>query len=269
MTPNEIRLVALDWAGTIIDYGCLAPFGAFVEVFRADGVEVTPAEARAPMGLHKKDHIREMLRQPALAEKWRVAHGNDWAEADVERMYAAVTPAQLLAVDAHADLIPGAADAVNEARRRGVMVGGTTGYFVAAAEGCYAAAERQGLTLDAKICADEVPAGRPAPWMIFRLMEQTGVYPPSAVLKLGDTPADVAEGLSAGVWSCAVVDTGNEVGLTAAEFAALEPAEREARRVAARERLTAAGAHAIIDDITGLTGLIDEINRRIRSGGRP
>ena len=65
----EIKLVVFDWAGTTIDFGSCAPAGAFVRAFAAKGVTVTPAEARGPMGLHKKDHLRAMLQTPAVAAK--------------------------------------------------------------------------------------------------------------------------------------------------------------------------------------------------------
>ena len=266
---SDVRLVVFDWAGTTIDYGCVAPFGAFVGVFASRGVEVTAAEARGPMGLHKKDHLREMLRLPAVAARWREAHGRDWAEADVDALYAAVTPAQLAAIEPSAGLIPGVLDAVAALRGRGIKVGGTTGYFRAAAELCYAAAARQGYAPDACVCADDVPAGRPAPWMMFRVMELTGVYPAAAVVKVGDTVADVEEGLNAGTWCVGVTDTGNEVGLTEAEFAALPAAERERRRAAARERLLAAGAHAVIGSVAGVLAVVEDINRRLRAGERP
>jgi phosphonoacetaldehyde hydrolase len=49
-----IRLVVFDWAGTVIDFGCCAPVAAFRDAFAKLGVPVSVAEARAPMGLHKK-----------------------------------------------------------------------------------------------------------------------------------------------------------------------------------------------------------------------
>src|SRR5512134_2889599 len=85
-TP-EIKLVVFDWAGTTIDFGCLAPAGAFVAAFAARGVTVSVAEARGPMGRAKKDHVRDLLRNPAVAERWKLATGGDWSEPDVDALY--------------------------------------------------------------------------------------------------------------------------------------------------------------------------------------
>lgn len=267
--PPEIKLVVLDWAGTVIDFGCLAPAGAFVAAFAGAGVTVSVAEARGPMGLHKKDHIRAMLRVPAIGERWRAATGKPWAEADVDDLYRRVTPMQVEAAKRYSRLIPGVVECVAELRQRGIKIAGSTGYFREAAEVVYAAAGEQGYSPDFAICADEVPAGRPAPWMIFRSMEAVGVYPPAAVVKVGDTPIDIADGRNAGVWSVGVIDSSNEMGLSEAELAALPEAEREERRELVIQRYEDAECDAAVRVIAQLPSLIDEINAQMKRGARP
>lgn len=267
--PREIRLVVLDWAGTVIDFGCLAPSGAFVAAFAEVGVSVSVAEARGPMGLHKKDHIRAMLRVPAIGERWTSATGKAWAEADVDSLYRRVTPMQVEAAKKHSRLIPGVAECVAELRERGIKIAGTTGYFREAADVVYAAAREQGYVPDFVICADEVPAGRPAPWMIFRSMEALGVYPPSAVVKVGDTPIDITDGRNAGVWSVGVIDSSNEMGLSEADLASLPEAEREERREQVFQRYEQAECDAAVRVISQLPGMIDDINEQLKLGARP
>lgn len=69
MTASATQLAAVifDWAGTIVDFGSRAPMGAFVRAFRHFDAEISIAEARGPMGLPKRDHIREALAQPRIA----------------------------------------------------------------------------------------------------------------------------------------------------------------------------------------------------------
>jgi phosphonoacetaldehyde hydrolase len=264
-----IRLVVLDWAGTTIDFGCLAPAGAFVAAFATRGVAVTLAEARGPMGLHKKDHLRAMLREPAVAAKWKAAVGRDWTEADVEELYRDVTPRQVEAAARHSTLVAGVVEVVAVLRSRGVKVAATTGYFREADAVVREAARRQGYVPDFAIGADEVPAGRPAPWMIFRCMEALGVYPPAAVVKVGDTVVDIEDGRNAGCWSVGVVDSGNEMGLSEAEFRQLPAAELDRRREAIRRRFRASGAHAVLTEIRQLPALLDDLGERLRNGERP
>jgi phosphonoacetaldehyde hydrolase len=267
--PLEIKLVVLDLAGTTIDFGCMAPSGAFVAAFAARGVAVTLPEARGPMGLHKKDHIRAMLRTESVGAKWRARTGRDWAEADVDALYAEVTPRQVAAAAKYSALIPGVAEAVAELRRRGLKVAATTGYFREAADAVASAAKRQGYEPDFNICADDVPAGRPAPWMIFRCMEALGVYPPAAVLKIGDTAIDIDDGRNAGCWSVGVVDSSNEMGLAREELRSLPARELEARREQVLQRYRAAGSHGCLLHLGELPELIAALNRRLAAGERP
>ncbi len=267
--PTEIKLVVFDWAGTTIDFGCMAPSGAFVAAFAEAGVPVTIGEARGPMGLHKKDHLRAMLRVPEINGRWRTRHHREWTEADVENLYRVVTPMQVAAANRHSALIPGVVACVAELRKRGIKVAASTGYFREAAEVVYAAAREQGYVPDFTICADDVPAGRPAPWMIFRAMEATGVYPPAAVVKVGDTVIDIEDGHNAGVWSVGVVDSSNEMGLSEAELAALTKAEREQRREVVLSRYEDARTDAAIRTIDQLPSLVAEINEQLALGARP
>jgi len=249
---TSIRCVIFDWAGTTIDYGCLAPSGAFVAAFRQYGIECSLREVRGPMGLHKKDHIRELLRDAEFSARFESARGRGWTEADVVELYRIVTPMQVEAAAKYAQLVPGLNAVVAELRELGLKIAGSTGYFREAAEVCTTGAAAQGYVPDFSICADEVPAGRPAPWMIFRVMEALNVYPPSAVVKVGDTVVDIHDGLNAGVHSVAVIDSSSEMGLSLAEFEALPQAEREQRRSTVRAKFVAAGATAVLNSLNDL-----------------
>src|SRR5262249_39112669 len=51
--------------------------------------------------------------------------------------------------------------------------------------------------LDATVASDEVERGRPHADLVLRAMSLTGVTRSDAVAKVGDTPADLEEGLAA------------------------------------------------------------------------
>ena len=118
-TATDIKLVIFDWAGTTIDHGSLAPLAAFVEAFARHGVQVTQDEARGPMGLHKKDHLRTMLQMPAVAQRWRGVHGRDWNDQDLDSLYQRFMPLQLDVLDRHDRLVPGVVALVAELRKTG------------------------------------------------------------------------------------------------------------------------------------------------------
>jgi phosphonoacetaldehyde hydrolase len=269
LSAPSVRLVVFDWAGTTVDHGCFGPVAAFVRAFARHGVEVSPAEARGPMGLHKRDHLREMLRTPGIAGRWRRTHGRDWTEPDLERLYQDFVPLQLEVIGEHGRLVPGLLDCVAELRRRGIRIGATTGYFREAAERVYRAAAAQGFVPDSCVCAEDVPEGRPAPWMIFRILEGLRVWPPSVVVKVGDTVPDIHEGLNAGAWSVGVTRTGSDVGCTEEELAALGAAERQARLTQARNKLLDAGAHAVLETLAELPALLDNLSDCLRHREKP
>jgi phosphonoacetaldehyde hydrolase len=266
---TRIRLVILDWAGTAVDHGSRAPLMPFVRAFAARGVAITSEEACGPMGLSKKDHLRALLYQPAVARRWRERHGGEATEANVDDLYRRFVPLQLEGIDEFAGVVPELLDCVGVLRGRGLAIGATTGYFREAAERVYQCAAAQGYRPDHCVCAEEVPAGRPAPWMVFRIMEALGVFPPAAVVKVGDTVPDVGEGLAAGAWSVGVVRSSSEVGCTAQEWATLPPPEQHRRSASCRAKLLAAGAHAVVETLAELPAVLDGLEARLGRGEKP
>jgi phosphonoacetaldehyde hydrolase len=266
---GNLKCAILDWAGTTMDYGVYAPVVVFLEVFRRQGVEITMAEARAPMGMHKKDHLRRIVESPAVAARWRQAKGREVQAEDIETMFADFVPLQLACLSRYAQLIPGTLEVLADFKARRMLSGSTTGYTRAMVQIVLREAKRQGYTPDCTVAADEVPAGRPFPYACWKNAIQLQVWPAEACVKIGDTVPDVEEGLNAGMWTVALALTGNEVGLNEQEVGALQPEERERKARAAAERLAAAGAHSVVEGIWDLPPVIDEINRRLAGGERP
>src|SRR5947209_19535453 len=92
---GPIEAVLLDWAGTTMDFGCMAPAVVFVEVFQRKGVPITMEEARAPMGAHKRVHIQRITELPAVRRRWQEAHRRLPDDGDVEAMFKDFVPLQL------------------------------------------------------------------------------------------------------------------------------------------------------------------------------
>jgi phosphonoacetaldehyde hydrolase len=260
---GAIKGVIFDWAGTVVDYGCLAPAMVFVAGFAARGVTLTLEEARIPMGKYKRDHIAELLAMPQIAERWLAAQGSAPTELDIDALFADFIPRQEAALLDYADLIPGAVETVAALRERGIRIGSTTGYTSAMMAILAPAAAAQGYAPDCLITPDMTKGGRPAPWMCYLNAMELGIYPMASLVKVGDTLADIEEGLNAGMWTVAVLKTGNELGLSRAEAEALSPDELRRRLDAIARRLLAAGAHYVIDGIGDLLPVIDHINARL------
>lgn len=266
---GPIRAVILDWAGTTMDFGCQAPALVYVEVFRRAGVPISIAEARAPMGAHKRDHLQAITEIEDVRRRWTEAHGRPPEEADIDRMYAEFVPLQVACLSDHSELIPGTLEAIETCRERGYRIGTTTGYTREMMEVNLADAARQGYAPDATVCASDVPVGRPLPFMCLKAAIDLEVSPLAACVKVDDTPTGIEEGLNAGMWTVGFAVSGNEVGLTRAEWTALSEAEQEVRRAQATDRLRRAGAHEVVDSIRDLIPCLDAIEARLARGEKP
>ncbi|MGO8789041.1 MAG: phosphonoacetaldehyde hydrolase [Terriglobia bacterium] len=266
---GPVRAVIFDWAGTTVDYGSRAPVDAFIELFRRHGVTVTAEQARRPMGSYKKDHIRLILAMEPVAQQWRQRSGHAASVEDIEALFREFIPLQAEIIGHHADVIPGVVHAVESLRQQGIAIGSTTGYTRAMMATLLEQAAAAGYSPDSNVCADDVPAGRPAPWMAITSAMQLGVYPLEACVKVGDTLVDIAEGLNAGMWTVGITKTGNELGLSQAEVEALPAHEFESRVNAASDRFLSAGAYFVIPEVGQLPAVITKINECLATGERP
>ena len=264
-----VRAVIFDISGTVLDYGSRGPVVAFVELFARHGVTVSASEARGPMGTHKKDHIAALLNHPEIAARWREVHGQPPSAEDLETLYAEFTPLQIEVLKRHCDVIPGVPEVVAELRRRRIKIANTTGFDTGMMVDLIPLAAEGGYTSDLWVGPDLVGKGRPAPWMAFYAARKLDVYPMSTIVKVGDTPADVAEAHAAGMWAVSVTRSGNEVGLSQQELAALTAEEQRERVSAARARLASCGPHYFVESVADLLPVIDSITSRIARGERP
>ncbi|HEY2547204.1 MAG TPA: phosphonoacetaldehyde hydrolase [Candidatus Acidoferrum sp.] len=268
--PQSVHAVALkalviDWAGTAVDYGSLAPVRTLQQVFAGVDLPLTEAEARRDMGLPKRDHIQRILALPRVCDAWTALRGRTPDEADIDELYQVFIPLQSSCLLQYSAVIPGVVEAVERFRRRGLKIGTTTGYTRELLDMLVRHSSKAGYIPDCNLSPGDVGAGRPSPFMIYEISVRLQVYPLAAIAKIGDTPSDIQEGLNAGVWSIGVAATGNMNGLPYDEFHALPVSEQEARLAAARAELAKAGAHYVVDSLADVDSVLGDIDARLRS----
>ena len=264
-----LQAVIFDWAGTTVDHGSLAPVRAITELFARDGIRLSDADARRDMGMFKKDHIRRILAMPHVGEGWREQNGSAWDERSVETLFEKFQPLQMEVLEAYAQVIGGAVEITERLRGRGLKVGSTTGYTRPMLDTLLRCAAAQGYRPDAALCPDDTSGGRPHPWMCLRIALEFRLSAARAAVKVGDTESDIHEGLNAGMWSVGVSATGNEVGMSAAQWEALREEERARLAAQACEKLRAAGAHYVVERVALLDPVLEEIDSRLAAGERP
>jgi len=266
---GPLKAIILDWAGTIMDYGCFAPAVVFREVYKRKKVPITIEQAREPMGAHKKVHIRMISQMPSVQKVWEDVYGRLPGEDDVEAMFEDFVPLQLECLADYADLIPGTLEAVSDFRKRGLKIGSTTGYTTEMMKVLLAEAKKRGYEPDSSVCAAQVPEGRPHPWMCLQNAINLQVYPMEAFVKVGDTLPDISEGLNAGMWTIGLAKSGNEMGLTEQQIDALASDAREAKLARAYQRMYQTGAHYVVDTVADIPCVLDDISTRLAQGDRP
>ncbi|UOQ57671.1 phosphonatase-like hydrolase [Leucobacter allii] len=220
-----IALAVFDMAGTTIDDGG-AVYRALEQAVVETGVPVAAEDLQRWMGAEKRAAITALIElgggdptEPADAVDRAFAR----FRALLAERYAAEPPTP----------IAGVPEAITALRDAGVRVALTTGFSREVAEGILreldwsvggdgGAEDRGGdggepaLRIDALVCGDEVAAGRPAPYMIHRAMERTGVLDVAEVVVAGDTVVDVQAGAHSGAAASYGVLTGK---LDRADFA--------------------------------------------------
>jgi phosphonatase-like hydrolase len=182
---ERLELVIFDLAGTTIDVG--EGIAHLLRItLQACGVALTDRQIAAVRGASKREAIAALL----------AAHAPDRLP-DLDAVYARFREG-LDATTRAFRPIAGAEAAIGQLRARGLRIAFNTGFDAATATRILDAVGWTRLA-EVVVCGDEVPAGRPAPYLIFRAMERSRVTSVHRVATVGDTVLDLEAGWNAGV----------------------------------------------------------------------
>ncbi|MCA9082617.1 MAG: phosphonoacetaldehyde hydrolase [Planctomycetaceae bacterium] len=266
---QQLKAVVFDWAGTVIDHGCLAPAIVFQEIFRRRGITVTPEQAREPMGMAKRAHIAAIAAMPEISAAWLQQHGEACSEEQIDAMYADFLPLQKQTLKDHSTLIDGATEVVEWCRQRGLKIGSSTGYTRELMEVVSASAAAQGYVPDCVLCSEDAPEGRPAPWLLHEAAKRMNVYPMWKIVKVDDTPVGIAAGRNAGCWTIGITRTGNGVGLSVGELQKASVAAVTDLISKTEAKLRVAGAHYVVESVADIRSVLSEIEQRLAESHVP
>ena len=189
---QEIKLVVFDLAGTVIEDAGQVP-AAFTTALHEHRIEVTGDSLREMRGASKREVIQRFVeRQP----------GGDNADgsARTEEIYNSFrsTLAGMYEKDGVRE-IAGATEVFTWLQKRGVRVALNTGFDRTITDLLLNSMQWDGDLINSTVCGDDVAQGRPAPYLIFRAMEISGVTSVHQVTNVGDTVLDLQAGQNAGV----------------------------------------------------------------------
>ena len=187
----HISLVVFDMAGTTVEDAGQVP-QAFTAALRSHGIAVTEEALSGVRGASKREAIKRLA----------AAHATDPAmdlTARAERIYADFCLELERRFAAELRPVPGAPEVFQWLRSCGVKLALNTGFDRAMTDLILGTLGWKNGTVDAVVCGEDVPQGRPAPYLIFRVMEATGVTCVHRVMNVGDTTLDLQAGWNAGV----------------------------------------------------------------------
>jgi len=266
---TSVKAVIFDWAGTTVDYGSRAPMGAFVKLFESEGIEMTIAQARIPMGISKWEHINFLLNLPEVQSQWLKIHEVPHTDADVDRLLDIFVPINKVSILEYSQLIPGVATLTKALRERDIKIGSTTGYTRELLDLLLPIAKEQGYEVDVFSYSGGTPLGRPSAQMMIKCARQLGLDNPLSFIKVDDTQPGIEEGKSFGSWTVGVAVSGNTLGLSLEELNALPEEEAARLKNAARIKMQEMKPDFVIDSVADLLPIVDEINERISRGEFP
>ncbi len=262
---KKVKLVVFDWAGTTVDYGCIAPLAVFERIFENKNIHLTREEILKPMGMGKRDHIETLLSTKEATAQWKEIYQRDWTQADVDEMFSQFNTELLSVLHHYCTPIGGVLETIAQLKDMGLHIGSTTGYTREMMDIVEKGAKELGYAPDYTVTSEMTGYGRPYPYMIFENMKHFQVLSSEEVVKVGDTVADIEEGKNAGAWSIGVIEGSSAANLTPEMAVTLSREEKEKAFAKAEEILKNAGADYVIRTMAELPGVIEEINQKMGS----
>ena len=199
---HKIELVVFDIAGTTVsDKGDIAV--AFIDAFKKHGYDVDVADVNNVMGFRKKDAIKALLQN--------IDPDQQDPDERIEKIHDAFLQNIISFYKNAPDIqpLPHAEETFELLHQKGIKVALNTGFTKAITDVILSRLKwNNNYFIDFVVSSDEVPQGRPHPFMIRSIMNSLGVREVSRVAKVGDTQVDVQEGRNAGCGMVVSVTTG-------------------------------------------------------------
>ncbi len=198
----SIALVVFDMAGTTVsDKGNINE--VFRDAFSNAGMNVNAADVDTVMGYRKREAV-EMI-----VKKYKPGFENDAEFIDGIHEDFTRQMVSFYENDKELSALPFAEKVFRELKNNNIKVALNTGFTRVITTPIL---KRLGWDkapfIDEVICSDEVPEGRPHPFMIEQLMQHLNVNYADDVAKVGDTKVDIEEGQNAGCGIVIAVTTG-------------------------------------------------------------
>jgi len=195
----NIRACIFDLGGTIVDRYSRTPFLSLKNSFQRRNIKIDDRLIFKDMGMHKLEHIQEILKDPYVCLDWMNKYGHVPNHGEEKEIYNDFNKIQKQNTIEYMDIIPETKKTLYYLRDKRIRTGVTTGFNKEIMDIV------KNKLCDNKIYIDNYVSStclnrpaRPHPYMIYENMEQLQIKNPKSVIKVDDTQIGIKEGKNAG-----------------------------------------------------------------------
>jgi phosphoglycolate phosphatase len=183
---HDIALVIFDLIGTTVeDHGQVS--GAFTDALNEYDIQIDQERLQYLRGASKRQAIQMLVpRESGYVEK-------------IDKIYVSFCEHLKGRYSEDVGSVSGTEETFGWLRSQNVKIAINTGLDHRTTNVILAELNWSEGTVDTVVCGDDVLLGRPAPYMIFRCMENTGTFSVHRVVNVGDTMLDIEAAHNAGV----------------------------------------------------------------------
>lgn len=196
----NVRACIFDLGGTIVDKYSRTPFISLKKCFKKRNILLDDKLIFKDMGMHKLDHIKEILKDPYIRVDWKNKFGK-FPEKGVDelKIFEDFNKIQKINTEDYLDIIPETRRTIEYLNNRRIKIGATTGFNKEITDLVSKKLNDNKIFIDSYVSSTclEKPS-RPAPYMVMENMNRLNINNPKSIIKVDDTQVGIEEGKNAG-----------------------------------------------------------------------
>ena len=263
MQNYNVEAIVFDLAGTLIDFGSLAPSQVLIELFDRFGIKITRKQAIGPMGIEKRAHIKALLTTRKINSQWRKKFKSKPTDKDIDKLFKLFNPELKKIIKKHSKFISGSKKTLDFIKNKKIKIGINTGYSEEILKMILPELKKQKFIPDVSYSSSNTKIGRPSAEIIYKIFSDLNITKGSNCIKIDDTIPGLQEGLNAGMWVVGVIFSGNEFGKNEYEFNKLTYKEKLKFKKKISHKFKKIGVHYVIDTIKDLPKIIERVENKI------
>jgi phosphonatase-like hydrolase len=187
--PKNTKMIVFDMAGTTVEEKGIV-YDTLFHTLKQFGKNITKKEIEQWHGFNKYEVLEHYISKNKTEEIYNVLKSQLFTNFENNLMNAYSVPSNISMMDKNMG------ELFESIRNKDIKVALNTGYPNFIRDKIINSLDMKHM-IDDCISSNEVPQGRPSPYMIQELMKRNQIDSAFSVIKVGDTPVDIQEGQNA------------------------------------------------------------------------